>query len=584
MKLIKLRFVTLALLLVLSVNAAYAGGGVGNQPWRHQKGDNNPNGMAPNRDTDVDTRKNPVAVPGIPTDANNAGPAVVQDDDDAPAHPNRLPPPPPPPKDNPAQAVPAAGQKGAPAHPNQDDAPGNPDDKKRARRVLKDAAVPAAGQKGAPAHPNRLPPPPPKGNPAQAVPAAGQNVGSPPHVPRRVLKDAAVPAAGQNAGGVYVKFTLPTSPPQNDKDKVFKDPLVPPFDPNTNPTIRYVGQMTTVDRLLYPSSNSGKIQYYDADNKVVEEDIGALIGGGANSQVYYNSNNPNFVNKVVSLNGGYAAKRAVVIMDQNGGRVILNNIKMVTQSKLFTVAQQKEDKQEVITYQEENSNDEYRFLITREENIASEVKTLEGNPVKDLNNNTKTASNAYERVLIRNQLLNKAESLTINLVIRDLNDRGIVWTDLKLANLDIVKDEESPTGYRVIFFDFDGFRPLKGEDPAKRAAAARDIQKAFDAPRLGNSTDANWSVMSTGVKNAIRKHYESDQNKKLDQIKVDEAFDFTAFNNMAISTLATPSANGEIGMYIIYSVMDEKSFIAEVAKFNNENKRTVTYKPANLKP
>ncbi|MFY0594883.1 MAG: hypothetical protein JXQ85_00495 [Cognatishimia sp.] len=80
------------------------------------------------------------------------------------------------------------------------------------------------------------------------------------------------------------------------------------------------------------------------------------------------------------------------------------------------------------------------------------------------------------------------DRLTMELAIRDLNAQGIAFTDHKLANLAVVPDLKSPTGRRVVFFDTGGMMPMKGADDAARAGNARQVQRAFDAPR---SSDPN---------------------------------------------------------------------------------------------
>jgi hypothetical protein len=98
-----------------------------------------------------------------------------------------------------------------------------------------------------------------------------------------------------------------------------------------------------------------------------------------------------------------------------------------------------------------------------------------------------------------------------------LNHNGIVWTDHKLQNLDIVKEPKSPTGYKVIFFDFDGFRPVNGNNRAERKQIARDAQNGFDHI-LDGATDNN-------------------------AMRYRNQFDFTAFGGQNLPTLRTFGAN-----------------------------------------
>ena len=120
------------------------------------------------------------------------------------------------------------------------------------------------------------------------------------------------------------------------------------------------------------------------------------------------------------------------------------------------------------------------FAVSKSQNIASPVY-VNGKVVPN-----RTATNARQRLAIRGQnKLTPKEELTINLAIRRLNNKGVVWTDHKLQNLDIVKDKSSPTGHRVVFFDFDGFRPVTGNDSSDRRRKARELQQKFDSIAVG---------------------------------------------------------------------------------------------------
>ncbi len=75
---------------------------------------------------------------------------------------------------------------------------------------------------------------------------------------------------------------------------------------------------------------------------------------------------------------------------------------------------------------------------------------------------------------------NDAETLTMAAAMREMNNRGVVWTDQKLANFDIITNPEAPTGYQMLIFDTGGIRPVTGATASTRAATARDIQAVFD--------------------------------------------------------------------------------------------------------
>ena len=71
--------------------------------------------------------------------------------------------------------------------------------------------------------------------------------------------------------------------------------------------------------------------------------------------------------------------------------------------------------------------------------------------------------------------------MTMQLTMRRLNDEGLVWTDHKLANFDIVPDQLAPTGHRMVLFDHDGIRVAGGATKAERARNARQTQQIVDS-------------------------------------------------------------------------------------------------------
>ena len=101
-----------------------------------------------------------------------------------------------------------------------------------------------------------------------------------------------------------------------------------------------------------------------------------------------------------------------------------------------------------------------RYMITREENISSPLVSTAGDPILDLDGNPVLVTDFARRVDLRGEQPTDAEILTQQLAIRELNQNGLYWTDQKHGNFDIVRDSSSPTGHRLIFFDFDGIRPV----------------------------------------------------------------------------------------------------------------------------
>ena len=75
---------------------------------------------------------------------------------------------------------------------------------------------------------------------------------------------------------------------------------------------------------------------------------------------------------------------------------------------------------------------------------------------------------------------NPKEELTMALAIREMNNKGVVWTDHKPVNFDIVPNPDAPTGYQMVIFDTGGIRPVTGATAENRAMTAIEIQRAFD--------------------------------------------------------------------------------------------------------
>lgn len=157
-----------------------------------------------------------------------------------------------------------------------------------------------------------------------------------------------------------------------------------------------------------------------------------------------------------------------LIHDSEVGRKLLTEVEKDTD--VFRVAKRKGEP----VWVRDGEADGGRYVY-REESLAEELP------------NGQVVTNAAERFKARpSGQPTDAEALTIQMAVRKLNQEGIVWTDNKLANLDVVPDATSPTGYKVVFFDFDGFRPVKGDTALKRWSNARDYQRRFDSLGQGD--------------------------------------------------------------------------------------------------
>ena len=110
-----------------------------------------------------------------------------------------------------------------------------------------------------------------------------------------------------------------------------------------------------------------------------------------------------------------------------------------------------------------------KWLVTVEENLAHS-----GGGV----------TNARDRFSQRQP--NEAEELTMALAMREMSRNGVIWSDHKPANFDIVPNPLAPTGYQMVIFDTGGIRPVTGASVETRAATALEIQRIFDqSPRKG---------------------------------------------------------------------------------------------------
>ncbi|MEH6728496.1 MAG: hypothetical protein V7703_20300, partial [Hyphomicrobiales bacterium] len=118
---------------------------------------------------------------------------------------------------------------------------------------------------------------------------------------------------------------------------------------------------------------------------------------------------------------------------------------------------------------------------------------------------------------------NKLEELTMQLAIRDLNKRGLTWTDHKLDNFALVPDDKSPTGYRMVIFDTAGIVPTRGMTAADRAANAAEMQRLFDRP-----TD--------GSQNPIMVVFQADVSNRIDPTPFGKKFEALGEGQIAITT------------------------------------------------
>lgn len=127
-----------------------------------------------------------------------------------------------------------------------------------------------------------------------------------------------------------------------------------------------------------------------------------------------------------------------------------------------------------------------RYLVTVEE----DVRAISKDPL---------ITSAKER--FANRPPNDAELATIQLAMRELNRRGLVWLDNKLANFDIVPDGASPTGYKMVITDSGGIVALEvsGGSANQRWLRARELQRQFDQVRHAKDLDIIIGEVSNSI-------------------------------------------------------------------------------------
>jgi hypothetical protein len=430
-----------------------------------------------------------------------------------------------------------------------------------------------------PLKPQRAPPTPPGGAPAGqaqkqspiAVPVL-VNRGPPPPVPNRNLRGNAAAQAAQQSPRQFAPppapgtgMQLPAEGPKINQwaaaPLVYNAQRVAPvtIDPGKAPQFSYQGQLH-FDAKGNPS--------LDPNGRLVQPNgtaasVGGFLGGGANSKVYKSLSSADRVKKFVYLRGGNDAARlnraAQTLTDQDAGRAMLSDIKQAMPDSPFRVAQRDGDLMTVKAT--DMAGNDHWFALSREENIATQVRVED--PSNPNFGNTVTVTNAADRVRLRandqygQKSLTAEEELTVNLVLRDLNQNGVVWTDHKLANFDIVPDATSATGYRMVFFDLDAFRPVRGGDRQQRYDSARELQRIFDS-----APDMN--TLQSQVTDFEKK------NKR-------GAFDYTAFGGQNLGWLATPGANKDRQSYKALNFLSRENFAKAVSTFNAGNNKNAKY-------
>jgi hypothetical protein len=221
--------------------------------------------------------------------------------------------------------------------------------------------------------------------------------------------------------------------------------------------------------------------------------LGELVGEGGFRRVYVDPEDGSAVYKVTSYQDAWRKHELDpedlnrFLHDTDVGRELLTAMSKDSSDALFRVAGQRQAPIVV----DDPFNPARKFVITREDNIADTVTVRNS----DGRLEEHTVTNAAERFSYRpSGTANEAERLTVQLAIRKLNQRGVVWTDNKLTNLDVIADASSPTGYKVVFFDYDGFRIAEGATEHQRYLNARRTQQVVSSIKEGQDLFRQFSV------------------------------------------------------------------------------------------
>ncbi|MBA3911714.1 MAG: hypothetical protein C0524_18030 [Rhodobacter sp.] len=209
-----------------------------------------------------------------------------------------------------------------------------------------------------------------------------------------------------------------------------------------------------------------------APNGAVVE-LGEVLGTGATASIFRKADDPSKVVRVVDYQDpGSIALDAV---GRKVGEAIQNptgngNFRMTRSDGDFTVTDPTSGK---------------KWLVSVEENITEAGTGF---------------TNAKQRFAASPP--NPEQELTMALAMREMNNRGVVWTDHKPANFDIIANSDAPTGYQMVIFDTGGIRPVSGATAEARAATAREIQRVFDQSPKPNSLEFN-TFKSSYFKSAL---------------------------------------------------------------------------------
>jgi hypothetical protein len=196
--------------------------------------------------------------------------------------------------------------------------------------------------------------------------------------------------------------------------------------------------------------------------EVIFDFTGKKIGGGGVSSVYRKTDETGHekVVKVTEIDPDPKQNMKRVVSDQVGAKI---GREIQKDSEYFRFSDTLEEPMVVVEKGRDGAPDK-NYLVTVEESVESL-------------DNGKFVSNAYQR--FENRVPNAGERATMNLAIREMNRKGVVWTDHKMKNFDVVP-ANTPTGYKMVIFDKGGFVPAVGNSATEKFNNARKAQKVFD--------------------------------------------------------------------------------------------------------
>lgn len=286
--------------------------------------------------------------------------------------------------------------------------------------------------------------------------------------------------------------------------------------------------------------------------------VGETLGEGGFRKVYTNPDEPEQVVKVLSFEGVEKThgikgdKLNTFLHDTDVGRELLTAIERSSPDAPFKVAKQHGPPLVI----EDPNFPGRKFVVTKEDNISEtlRVKQPDGT-VKDV-----TVTDAEKRFAQRpDGQPTEAEIMTVQLTMRKLNQEGIVWTDHKWKNYDVIADDASPTGHKVVFFDLDGFRIAEGETSVLRSGNARQTQQIYDSAVKGDN--AYYKMIFKGLPD----------------------FDHTIFGREMIP-LSTAGVNVKRTRYLELDAMSSDEFDMALKAFADKRGTSIPYTPPKDNP